>query len=175
MPLALLPAELSHRQRKPKHETNNACVGLFMEITFNANASHGRGRTEISSSEPGGLCAAPWCSQSHGGSVGPCGWEAGAGTLRESKGTKMPPKWCLCTGKGLVRDHGVRGMDAHRPCSSSRKLNKENKRTPPHLPQSPKCILQNANMQLSETSAGWLTVQSAPDKTPQGFWVPQQR
>lgn len=66
--------------------------------------------------------------------MGPCGWEAGACTLKESKGTKMPPKWCLCTGKGLVRGCGVGGMGAHRPCSSSRKLNEEKKRTPPPPP-----------------------------------------
>ena len=58
-PLALLPAELSHRQTKPKHETNNAYVGLFIDITFNANASRGRGRTETSSSERGGFAQRP--------------------------------------------------------------------------------------------------------------------
>lgn len=39
LPFILLPAKLFHRQTKPRHETNHADVGLFIEITFNANAS----------------------------------------------------------------------------------------------------------------------------------------
>lgn len=62
----------------------------------------------------------------------------GACTLKENKGTtKCPQNQCLCMGKGLVRGCGG-GMGAHRPCSSSRKLN-ENKKDTPSPTQSPKC------------------------------------
>lgn len=77
----------------------------------------------------------PWCLQSLGGSAGPSVWCLHLeGKQRHHK---MPQNGCLCMGKGLVRGCGG-GMGAHRPCSSSRKLN-ENRKDTPSLTQRPKC------------------------------------
>lgn len=140
-PLALLPAELSHRQTKPKHETNNACVGLFIEITFNANASQGRGRTETSSSERGGFAQRPGARGAVVGQRGRAVRRLVPAPSGRAKAPKWPQNGCLCMGKGPVRGCGG-GMGAHRPCSSSRKLN-EKKRTPTP-PTHPKPQMQNA-------------------------------
>lgn len=109
----LLPAELSRRQKTPNTRQTNACVGLIREITFNSNAS--------SRSSPGSPRAV-------------LGLGAGASTLRGQQRHRNVPR-AGCLRPGLAR--GCGGGGAHRPCSSSRKLNERKKKGIP-LPRAPK-------------------------------------
>lgn len=83
----------------------------------------------MSSSEWGGFAQCPGSCRTMVGRQGHAVWCLHL--EREQRHHKMPPK------QGLVRGCGG-GMGAHRPCSSSRKLN-ENKKNTLSPTQSPKC------------------------------------
>lgn len=90
-----------------------------------------------------------------------------------AKALKRPQNMCLCTGKGLMRRCSG-GTGAHRPCSSSRKLNEEKKGGHPPLPRAPnaKCVLHIANTDSSEAPEGRLAIPSAPTQDTTGFFSP---
>lgn len=119
------------------------------------------GAPERSSSEQGGFAGCPAARRSGE----PHALKASACTLRESKGTKMPPNGCLCVEKARG---GGNGTGAHRLCSSSRKLN-EKKQKPPSHPRAHFAKRKNALVQgLGETARRLL----GPRQGTTGFFGP---
>lgn len=122
------------------------------------------GAPERSSSEQGGFAGCPAARRSGE----PHALKASACTLRESKGTKMPPNGCLCVEK--ARGGGMGQVPTGCVAAAGNSMRKN--RSPPPTPEP---ILQNAKTHLSKALERQLAVFSVPDKAPQGFSVPQQR